>query len=40
MSVSEQSGVIEALLYVKKLKTAYIESFMGVASYGDNAGYF
>ncbi len=40
MDVDEENGVIQALFYVKKLKSAYIESFMGVAAYADNPEYF
>lgn len=40
ITFNAESGIVEALLYVKKLKTAYIESFVGAATYADNPGYF
>ena len=40
ISFNAEDGIVEALLYVKKLKNAYIESFVGAATYADNPGYF
>lgn len=36
----QEEGILEALFYVKKRKNAYIESFVGAATYADNPGYF
>jgi len=40
ITFNADSGAVEALFYVKKLKTAYIESFLGATTYADNPGYF
>ena len=40
MNVNEDNGLIQVLFYAKKLKAAYVESFIGAASYGDSSGYF
>lgn len=40
MQVDESKGIIQTLFYAKKLKAAYIESFVGATTYSDNTGYF
>ncbi|MGP1437939.1 MAG: trypsin-like peptidase domain-containing protein [Treponema sp.] len=40
MQVDESKGIVQTLFYAKKLKAAYIESFVGAATYSDNSGYF
>ncbi|MGP1520471.1 MAG: S1C family serine protease [Treponema sp.] len=40
MQVDENKGIVQTLFYAKKLKAAYIESFVGAATYIDNPGYF
>ena len=40
MQVDEDKGIVQTLFYAKKLKAAYIESFVGATTYADNPGYF
>jgi len=40
INVDENNGLIQVLFYAKKLKAAYVESFIGASSYGDSPGYF
>ncbi len=40
MQVDEDKGIVQTLFYAKKLKAAYIESFIGATTYTDNPGYF
>ncbi|MGP1440586.1 MAG: serine protease, partial [Treponema sp.] len=40
MQVDENKGIVQTLFYAKKLTAAYIESFVGAATYIDNPGYF
>ena len=40
MKIDEKEGIVRTLFYAKKLKSAYIESFIGASTYGDNSGYF
>lgn len=40
MQLDEDKGIVQTLFYAKKLKAAYIESFIGATTYIDNPGYF
>ena len=40
MQIDESKNIIQTLFYAKKLKAAYIESFIGATTYSDNSGYF
>lgn len=40
MQLDEEKGIVQTLFYAKKLKAAYIESFIGATTYSDNPGYF
>ena len=40
MRIDEDKGVIESLFYAKKLKAAYIESYIGASTYADSPSYF
>ena len=40
MQLDEDKGLVQTLFYAKKLKAAYIESFIGATTYSDNSGYF
>ncbi len=40
IQVDDDNGIVQTLFYAKKLKAAYIESFVGATTYADNPGYF
>lgn len=40
MRLDEDKGMIESLFYAKKLKAAYIESYIGASTYADSPSYF
>lgn len=40
IQIDEAKGIVQTLFYAKKLKAAYIESFVGATTYADNQGYF